>query len=144
MIKQVQDFQRVVDYLISRDDIEKDKLCYFGFSMGGYMGPLILGIEDRLKTGVLYVAGLSQHKFLPEVDPLNFAPRVKMPVLMLNGRYDDVVPLEASQRPLYELLGTAPEHKKWLVYENGHSVPREDLIRETLGWLDKYLGPVQK
>jgi len=144
MVKQVQDFQRVVDYLITREDIDKDKLSYFGFSMGGYMSPLVLGVEDRLKAGVLYVAGLSQHRFLPEVDPFNFAPRVKTPVLMLNGKFDDVVSFEGSQRPLYELLGTAPEHKKWLVYENGHSVPRQDLIKETLHWLDKYLGPVQK
>ena len=28
----------------------------------------------------------------PEVDPFNYAPRVRLPVLMLNGRYDLVCP----------------------------------------------------
>jgi eukaryotic-like serine/threonine-protein kinase len=141
-IKQVQDFQRVIDYLETRDDISSDQLAYYGFSMGGFMGPLILGVENRLKAAVLYVAGLVFWARLPEVDPLNFAPRVKMPVLMLNGRFDDVVPYEASQKPLYERLGASKEHMKWLVYDNGHSVPRAELIKETLNWLDEYLGPV--
>lgn len=40
------------------------------------------------------------------------------------------------------LLGTPPAHKRYVLYEGGHNVPRPDLIKETLGWLDRYLGPV--
>jgi hypothetical protein len=29
------------------------------------------------------------------------------------------------------------------VYEGGHDVPRTELIKETLRWLDTYLGPVR-
>lgn len=43
---------------------------------------------------------------------------------------------------MYELLGTPAEHKKWLIYPGGHFVPRADMIREALDWLDRYLGPV--
>ena len=55
---------------------------------------------------------------------------------------DFFFPLETSQRPMYELLGTPEEHKRWVVYDGGHSVPRTQLIEETLGWLERYLGPV--
>ena len=143
-IKWVQDFQRIVDYLETREDIDHNKLSYYGFSMGGFVSPLILSNEYRLKTAILYVAGLSSRQYLPEVDPLNFVPRVTLPVLMLNGKYDDAVPLETSQKPFYENLGTPVAHKKWIVYDNGHSVPRQELIKESLNWLDKYLGAVQK
>jgi cephalosporin-C deacetylase-like acetyl esterase len=34
---------------------------------------------------------------LPDVDQLNFAPRVKAPVLMLNGRFDFIFPPGSSQ-----------------------------------------------
>ena len=34
------------------------------------------------------------------------------------------------------------EDKKWVVFPGSHSVPKEDLVRETLDWLDRYLGPV--
>jgi len=33
---------------------------------------------------------------MPEVDDLNFAPRVRTPTLMLNGRDDFKFPLELS------------------------------------------------
>ena len=79
----------------------------------------------------------------PEVDPLNYTPRVKLPVLMLNGRYDLVFPLESSVRPLFERLGTPPSDKVLRVYESDHMVPRAEMIRESLAWLDKYLGPVE-
>jgi hypothetical protein len=61
---------------------------------------------------------------------------------MLNGRYDHYYPVETSQRPLFELLGTPPEHKECHVYEGGHNVPTTTLILKTLDWLDEYLGPV--
>ena len=83
------------------------------------------------------------HRPRPEVDLPNYAPRVKLPVLMLNGRYDMVSPLESSARPMFELLGTPPAHKVLHVYESDHSVPRSELIRESLAWLDTYLGPVE-
>jgi pimeloyl-ACP methyl ester carboxylesterase len=79
----------------------------------------------------------------PEVDPINFLPRVTVPVLMLNGKYDHFFPVETSQKPFYRLLGTPPDRKRYVVYEGGHSVPREKLISETLVWLDRYLGPVR-
>ena len=29
-----------------------------------------------------------------------------------------------------------------LLYDTGHNIPRNELIKETLNWLDQYLGPV--
>lgn len=62
---------------------------------------------------------------------------------MLNGKQDYFFPAETSQEPMFRLLGTPPEHKRWVVYEGGHFVPRTQLIKETLDWIDKYLGPVR-
>jgi eukaryotic-like serine/threonine-protein kinase len=77
------------------------------------------------------------------VDQLNFAPRVKVPVLMLNGRFDFIFPTASSQEQMFRLLGTPPEHKRRVVYETGHDIPRTEMIKETLNWLDRYLGPVK-
>ena len=70
--------------------------------------------------------------------------RVKVPLLMLNGRYDHFFPVESSQDPFFRYLGTPEKDKKHVVYETGHAVPRKDFIRETLDWLDRYLGPVKR
>ena len=79
----------------------------------------------------------------PEADPINFLPHIKVPVIMLNGKYDDLFPIETSQKPFFRLLGTPSDNKKYYVYERGHAVPRTQLITETLNWFDKYLGPVR-
>ena len=100
-------------------------------------------VEKRIKASVLYVAGLTFQKSLPEVDVINYVSRVKIPVLMLNGKYDQYFPVETSQKPMFQLLGTPPAHKRYVLHETGHFVPREVLVKETLDWLDKYLGEVE-
>jgi dienelactone hydrolase len=143
MVMWVKDFRRSVDYLATRGDIDTDRLAYFGVSWGGSMGGIIPAIEPRLRASVLYVAGLPVARARPEVDPLNFLPRVRLPVLMLSGKLDPYYPVETSQRPFMELLGTPAQHKRHFIAEGGHNVPRADLIRESLNWLDRYLGPVK-
>lgn len=108
------------------------------------MAPVVLAVENRFKTAVLESGGLEFQQTLPEADQINFVSRVRIPVLMLNGRYDHFFPVESSQVPLYRLLGTPEKDKRHIVYETGHAVPRKDFIRETLDWLDKYLGPVKR
>jgi predicted esterase len=137
------DIRRTVDYLSTRADMDTSRLAYFGTSWGSNMAPIQLVAEPRFKTAVLYVAGLTMERGRPEIDPLNYLPRVKIPVLMLNGKYDFFFPLELAQRPFFDMLGTPADRKKWIVYEGGHDVPRTELIKETLGWLDTYLGPVR-
>jgi len=143
VIMWVKDFSRSIDYLETRQDIDSQKLAYYGISWGGYMGNIVPAIETRVKTAVLYVAGLLFQKALPEVDAINYVSRVKIPVLMLNGKYDHFFPAETSQKPMFQLLGTPPAHKRYVLHETGHFVPRIQLVRETLDWLDEYLGEVK-
>ena len=140
----VKDYRRTLDYLSTRPDIDSTKFAYFGFSWGGYMGGIIPAVEPRIKASMLYVAGLTMERGRPEVEPINYLPRIKSPVLMLNGKYDFFFPSETAQKPFYEFLGTREPDKRWIMYEGGHDVPRTDLIKESLAWLDKYLGPVGK
>jgi len=105
----------------------------------------VVALESRLKAAILLTGGFPSDIQPPEIEPLNFLPRIKMPVLMLGGRYDFVYPVETSQVPLFRLLGTSTEHKKYVLYEgSGHVPPRIELIREVLDWLDRYLGPVRR
>ena len=139
----VKDYRRTLDYLSTRTDIDSTKFAYFGFSWGGYMGGIIPAVEPRIKASMLYVAGLTMERGRPEVEPINYLPRIKSPVLMLNGKYDFFFPSETAQKPFFEFLGTPAPDKVWKLYEGGHDVPRTELIKESLAWLDKYLGPVR-
>ncbi len=136
------DMRRAIDYLETRDDIDVDQLAYYGVSWGGRMAPVMLVLESRFKVAILTVAGLRFQRSRPEADPFNFLPRVTIPLLMLNGRHDFYFPYETSQKPFFEFLGTRATHKKWLVYDGSHTVPRTELAKESLNWLDRYLGQV--
>ena len=138
------DLTRSVEYLTTRNDIRTDELGYYGFSWGAQLGPIALALDERLGAAVLLAGGIGPGQPRPEVRPYHYAPRVRTPVLMVNGAHDAFFPLESSQKTLFELLGTAPEHKEHVVYPGGHSVftsHRNQAIGDILDWFDRYLGP---
>jgi serine/threonine protein kinase/formylglycine-generating enzyme required for sulfatase activity len=142
-IQLVQDFKRCVDYLETRQDIDSQKLAYYGMSWGSeWPGVIIPAMEERLKASVLLSGGLIDIG-RPEVHPINYVTRVKTPTLMLNGRYDSYFLYETSIKPMFDLLGTPDEHKELKLYETDHIPPRNEFIKEALAWLDRYLGPVK-
>jgi pimeloyl-ACP methyl ester carboxylesterase len=110
-------------------------------SAGADAGVTLAAIEPRLKAVVLQGTGLSE-SLQPEIDAANYARRVVMPTLMLNGRYDFGNPVETSQRPLFALLGASQAQKRHAIVESGHALSIDDVAREILPWLDRFLGPV--
>lgn len=145
MIHSAKDLRRAVDYLETRPDIDAQKLAYFGLSAGAGIAPIMTAVEPRFKASILLGGGLFPWRRPPESDPFNFALRVKVPTLMINGRHDFYFPLETSQEPMFRLLGTPPAEKRHRVFESGH-VPteRDAVIEEILEWLDRYLGVVTR
>lgn len=149
VIKTVKDFKRSIDYLETRSDIDIQKIAYYGFSWGAMFGAIIPALEERLKVSVLWSGGfpvpkMRPEKVRPEVEEINYVTRVRIPTLMLNGKYDyHAFPLETSSRPMFNLLGTPREDKRQIIYDSDHSLPASEYIRDTLGWLDRYLGPVK-
>jgi pimeloyl-ACP methyl ester carboxylesterase len=138
-IEGVKDMRRTVDYLETRPDIDRATLSFFGYSWGGVNGPIALAHESRFKAGVIDIGLLPPMTSVPEVDPLNALPRVRVPTLMLSGEFDGMVPV-ANARRYFELLGGPNAEKKHVISPGGHFVPRHQLIRETLDWLDRHLG----
>jgi eukaryotic-like serine/threonine-protein kinase len=143
VIMWVKEYSRTIDYLETRKDMQANKVAYLGISWGGFMGGIIPAVEKRITVVVLNVGGMAMGKSLPEVDQINYLPRVAQPVLMLNGAYDMYFPVESSQKPMFRLLGAPQGQKKMLVYPSGHLVPATEFIKETLAWLDTYLGPAR-
>jgi dienelactone hydrolase len=138
------DLGRTIDYLATRPDVDASRLGYVGVSFGASSALPLLAVEPRFKAALLLAGGLPAPGPTPIVEPINYASRIAIPVLMLNGRYDELFSVDTNQKPLFEMLATPPADKRHVIFESGHgSPPRSDVLRETLGWLDKYLGPVR-
>jgi cephalosporin-C deacetylase-like acetyl esterase len=144
LIQLGKDFKRCIDYLETREDIDSTKLAYCGMSWGGIFGAIIPAVEERLKASVLVGGGfIGDGLGRPEANQINYVTRVKTPTLMLNGLYDTIVPYETSIKPMFDHLGTPDEHKELKLYKTDHVPPMNDFIRESLAWLDRYLGLVK-
>ena len=141
------DAARTLDYLATRSDIDTSKLAYLGVSMGAADGIIYTTLlQDRLKTAVFLDGGYFLDPPPPGGDQADFAPRMRKPVLMVNGRYDYVFSVNLAQNPMFNMLGTSPADKQHLILETPHDVTeqRPQLVKAVLDWLDRYLGPVNE
>jgi len=139
------DAARSLDYLATRPDIDSSRLAYMGVSMGSADGVILTTLlQDRLKTVILLDGGYFLQPAAPGFDQADFAPRLKKPVLMVNGRYDYTFPVDTAQDPLFQMLGTPAADKSHVILDTPHDVTEKkpQLIEAVLDWLDKYLGRV--
>jgi dienelactone hydrolase len=154
------DLRRAVDLLVARPDVDASRLGYIGFSYGGAMGALFVGIEHRLKTGILVVAdgGLVTHVAGPQdggtfagltcaqqrrwlesmipIEPvkyIGFAPPTSL--LLQSGTTDDLVPPADAER--LHAAARDPKTIRW--YNAGHSLlPQATLDGHV--WMQERLG----
>ena len=144
-IQRGQDVRRTVDYLETRPDIDRSRIAFYGFSLGAQLAPVYLAIEPRFRTGVLLSGGFETWTIPPETDPVNFRaprqtacadgqrPRGLRPAVR-NGAGADV-----------QDAGDAEADKRHVVFEGGHLPPRpQEVFKEILDWLDRYMGPVAR
>jgi eukaryotic-like serine/threonine-protein kinase len=145
MLEWRQDLGRVLDAMSGRQDIDSQRVAYLGASFGASNTLPLLALEDRLKVAVLLAPGLSGGDAVPEADAINYVGHITMPVLLLGGRNDYIYPLETSKQPLFERLGTPAADKRLVLFDAGHAdLPRNEMIRDMLAWLDRYLGPASR
>jgi dienelactone hydrolase len=152
-----------LDYLVSRPEVDTQRIGVTGMSMGATRSWWLMALDDRIKTGIA-VACLTRYQNLIEHEALkahgiyyfvpNFlnhfdteavlaliAPR---PVLLMNGDVDDGSPvdgihaIEKAVQPVYRLYD---EEKQWVskVYPGQGHVYTPDMWQTTLGWLDEKL-----
>ncbi len=145
----VSEMRRSVDFLLTRNEIDKDRIGYFGLSFGAVWGSMLLALEPRISAAVFLAGGiegaLDDGDYLtPEYDGATYAPRVKAPVLMINGREDIRFPYETSQVPLFKLLGSPAGKKAHKTYPGGHSTLGwfDLMARDTHDWFDLQFGAV--
>ncbi|HUF08228.1 MAG TPA: protein kinase [Rhodothermales bacterium] len=145
LIDAARDLGRALDYIEARPDLDDHRVAYYGLSMGAGLGPLMTAVNPRFQASILLGGGLYFWHRPPESEVFNFLPRSKVPTLMINGRHDFFFPVETSQNPMFDLLGTPAAHKRHRVLESGHvPLERNEIIKESLDWLDRYLGSVKR
>lgn len=132
-----------LDYLETRPDIDAAAIGYVAVSLGAGSRLPWAAVDERLRAVVLIGGGIDErmHPTLPEASNINFAPYIRAPTLLLNGRNDEESPWRSRGLPLWNLLS---EPKDLVLVEGaGHIPPPEDRIPAIVDWLDRTLGPVR-
>jgi serine/threonine protein kinase/formylglycine-generating enzyme required for sulfatase activity/pimeloyl-ACP methyl ester carboxylesterase len=142
IVNRITDIRRGLDYLETRDDIDPKRIAFFAPSAGARIGLILAAVEDRFACVFLQGAGVVKEDLstIPEANPINFAPHIHGPKLMMHGRYDEDTPLTTQGEPLFKLLR---EPKQLVLFEGGHVPPAEVQVPLINKWFDQNLGPVK-
>ncbi len=144
MVLHATELRRGLDYLATRDDIDMRRLAYVGVSWGAGSRLPFAAVDDRYHAVVLIGGGIDERlqPTLPEAANFNFAPYIRAPKLLLNGRDDEEHPWETRALPLWNLLREPKQLV--LVPGAGHVPPLEARVPAINRFLDQTLGPVRR
>lgn len=132
-VKNAIETRRLIDYLVSRADIDSSRIGMLGLSHGGMMTFAVSAVDSRIKVAV---AGLTPLKNIPEVlMPPLYAPLVRVPILMLAGKADGWY---TSAQVDSAFRSIAAKDKKLVWYDVGHRVP-ESYAGEATRWFQHVL-----
>ena len=159
-VQLIKDLQRAVDVLRARPNVDDARIAYVGFSYGGAMGALFVGIERRLAAAALVVGdgGLVSHFTGPEdmnlmtslscatrvawlramtpVEPIRFIAHASPGALLLqSGRLDNLVPVADAE----ELHAAAPNSGTIRWYDAGHGLNQQATF-DRHDWLHEKIG----
>jgi hypothetical protein len=128
--------------LETRGDIDAERIAFFRPSAGAM--PIVhLAVENRYRAIVLHGTGLRKEdaNIHPDANPVNFAPFIEPPTLVLHGVYDESTRLKTEAEPLFRLFGA--KDKQLVRYPGGHYADPQYVADLAIAWLDEYLGPVR-
>jgi len=157
------DYLRSVDYMLTRDDVDPDRLATMGLSLGSTAAWWLAALDERIKLTVdlccatdydelLRARGLDGHGiyyFVPSIlkhfsasDIMALiAPRKR---LSLNGRYDSLTPAEGLykiDRDMKAEYGRCGVPKNWrMVIDNCGHMETALMRKEILAVLTEFKG----
>jgi cephalosporin-C deacetylase-like acetyl esterase len=151
-IRQVIEFRRAVDLLLSQSNVDKTRIGFVGHDYGAMYGMLMAGVDRRINTFVFIAAthSLNDWAFLgPQ-------PKSKTAYLKQNSNLELTDYLRqvrtaskffqfgksdfyVSQADAVVLFAAATEPKQRKLYEAGHKMELNEIVKDRDEWLVKQL-----
>ena len=150
VIQTVFDLRRAVDFIQTRNELDADRIGYYGISLGGIIGTIFCGVEPRVKVPVIALGGGGMHlmfgmdalsddtkDYLSMIEPNNFVEKIApRPLLMINAENDDIVPPMMSKL----MFKKANEPKEIIWYPSKHhDIPIDKVYPDGIQWFQKHL-----
>jgi len=103
MVWHATEMRLAMDYAVTRPDIDSTRLGYIAMSFGAGSRVTLAAVDPRFRAVVLLGAGIDERiqPTLPEAANFNFAPYIRAPKLVINGRQDEEHPWQTRGKPLW-------------------------------------------
>lgn len=153
---------RTVDYLITRPEVDPQRIGCVGLSVGGYRAAHLGALDERIRASVVcgwmtsyrpliknhvihtvgwskIIPGLYAYLDLPDIVTLT-APRALM---CINGTQDQLWPLEGVHQAFAKITqgyakAGVPERFRGILYDGPHEFNRA-MQQEAWAWLDRWV-----
>jgi dienelactone hydrolase len=143
VVSRITELRRGLDFLETRSELDRSKIAFYGTSAGVSLGQRLAAIDPRYRAAVFVAGGAEREwvSYIAEANPLNFASHVRVPKLVINGRYDEEYQYRTDIEPFFKLLR---DPKRQMLFDSGHLPPLEQVAPVVNGFLDETLGPVRR
>ncbi|MBQ7162995.1 MAG: acetylxylan esterase [Bacteroidales bacterium] len=154
------DNSRAIDYLLTRREIDAQKIGAYGFSGGGTQAAYLIALDDRVQCGCVGLFFSSRERTLELIGPSDGCQQIPYesamgieiadmaimaapkPFIVLDGEYDFVDHWGALQsfkdlEKCYQALGH-PERIRQYYAQDGHAAPA-DVQNELYAWFGHWL-----
>jgi dienelactone hydrolase len=122
LIETTKDYRRALDYLATRPEIDARRTGVIGYSMGGLMAVYLSAVEPRVRVTVACSAALSEPWLYP-LSPINLSSGIRgKALLVLAGRSDSLISVQATQR-FFDAVEGSP--KELGFFDSDHQLPAE-------------------
>jgi dipeptidyl aminopeptidase/acylaminoacyl peptidase len=155
----------VIDYIETRNDLDKTRIGMWGVSLGGYYAPRAAAFEKRIKACIALGGPFdwgAAWDGLPELTRLAFqvrshardapdakknaatlslvgvAGKITCPIFIVNGRHDRIVPAADAERLAREVKG----HADLMMVEDGNHIANNRAYRwrsQSADWMAEQL-----
>lgn len=119
-----------VDELVTKYDLDAEKVYLCGFSQGAMMSLSCLLSKPEKFAGVAAMSGRAMPEMLP--DQKDYAALKDFPILVTHGIYDQVLPIE-NGRATKEILSRLPVDLQYKEYPMAHEISAESL-QDVTSW----------
>lgn len=160
------DVMRMIDYIVTRPDIDSNRIAMVATSQGGGISLAVTALDKRVKAVVAHVPFLcnmrlaatmpslvknlldkaksnneAAYQTLDYFDPLQLSSHITVPVLMSAGGKDVLCPQQTVQS-VYDKITS---NKQLIIYSNLPHTSCNDFYNQTWPWLEKnFRKPTKK
>ena len=158
------DLADAAKWLASNYKVDKNNICIVGASYGGYAALLAAAKQQKTFKCAVSFAGVSDLNYLlrksqnytnhevvekqigddadilQQNSPVNYAKQINIPVMLIHGDLDTVVPIQHSEK-MYEALRDHKKNVQYIELENGdHHLSIQKNRLKTLMSIEEFLA----